>query len=110
MAAEPREGDGAAPVEEHVGRYRELAEAGVQTAIQDGRTTCAQVVEAYIERAKAYNGVCTALVTADGADIEQAFGYTRAGTPLKFPTSTVAAPSKRAAFNGRPPLSRRRGA
>ena len=30
---EPREGPGAASVEEHVGRYRELAEAGVQTAI-----------------------------------------------------------------------------
>jgi F420-dependent oxidoreductase-like protein len=32
-ADEPREGRGAATVEEHVGRYRELAEAGVQTAI-----------------------------------------------------------------------------
>ena len=30
---EAREGRGAATVEEHVGRYRELAEAGVQTAI-----------------------------------------------------------------------------
>ena len=30
---EPRSGQGAATVEEHVGRYRELAEAGVQTAI-----------------------------------------------------------------------------
>ena len=30
---EPREGPGAATVEEHIGRYRELAEAGVQTAI-----------------------------------------------------------------------------
>ena len=30
---EPREGRGAATVEEHVGRYRELAEDGVQTAI-----------------------------------------------------------------------------
>ena len=32
-AGEPREGRGAATAEEHVGRYRELAEAGVQTAI-----------------------------------------------------------------------------
>ena len=32
-ADEPREGQGAATVQEHVGRYRELAEAGVQTAI-----------------------------------------------------------------------------
>jgi F420-dependent oxidoreductase-like protein len=30
---EPREGAGAATVDEHVGRYRELAEAGVETAI-----------------------------------------------------------------------------
>jgi F420-dependent oxidoreductase-like protein len=30
---ETREGQGAATVEEHIGRYRELAEAGVQTAI-----------------------------------------------------------------------------
>jgi F420-dependent oxidoreductase-like protein len=32
-SGEAREGRGAATVEEHVGRYRELAEAGVQTAI-----------------------------------------------------------------------------
>ena len=32
-AGAEREGQGAATVEEHVGRYRELAEAGVQTAI-----------------------------------------------------------------------------
>jgi F420-dependent oxidoreductase-like protein len=31
--AEPREGPGAATAEEHVGRYRELADAGVQVAI-----------------------------------------------------------------------------
>ena len=32
-SAQAREGPGAATVQEHVGRYRELAEAGVQTAI-----------------------------------------------------------------------------
>ncbi len=32
-AGEPREGRGAATVEEHIGCHRELAEAGVQTAI-----------------------------------------------------------------------------
>jgi alkanesulfonate monooxygenase SsuD/methylene tetrahydromethanopterin reductase-like flavin-dependent oxidoreductase (luciferase family) len=31
--AEPRTGPGAATAEEHIGRFRELAEAGVQTAI-----------------------------------------------------------------------------
>ena len=35
MVASPdaREGSGAATADEHVGRYRELAEAGVETAI-----------------------------------------------------------------------------
>ncbi|MCR6652034.1 MAG: amidase family protein [Cellvibrionaceae bacterium] len=61
----------------------------IQTAIQKKHTTCKQVVEAYIERAKAYNGVCTALVTKDGADIPAANGYVRAGAPLSFPTKTV---------------------
>ena len=32
-AGEERAGPGAASAEEHIGRYRELAEAGVQTAI-----------------------------------------------------------------------------
>ena len=32
-SGEAREGEGAATVEEHIGRYRELAEAGVQTAV-----------------------------------------------------------------------------
>jgi len=66
---------------------------GIQAAIKDGRTTCVGVVEAYIERAKAYNGICTALVTPDGADVAPATGYVRAGSPLVFPTETVAASS-----------------
>lgn len=60
-------------------------------AIQSGRITCKGIVEAYIARARAYNGVCTALVTADGARIAAAKGYVRAGTPLTFPTRTVKA-------------------
>jgi Asp-tRNA(Asn)/Glu-tRNA(Gln) amidotransferase A subunit family amidase len=63
----------------------------IQVAIQSGRTTCKQVVQAYIERAKAYNGVCTALVTPDGANIARVKGYIRAGAPLEFPTKTVKA-------------------
>ena len=43
--------------------------ASIQAAIRDGQHHLPRVVEAYIERAKAYNGVCTALVTADGAPI-----------------------------------------
>jgi amidase len=63
----------------------------VQRAIQDGRTTCRGVVEAYLERARAYNGVCTALVTADGKAVPAVKGYVRAGKSLVFPTRTVAA-------------------
>ena len=63
----------------------------VQHAIQSGETTCESVVQAYIDRAKAYNGMCTSLVTQDGAPISPGPGMVRAGAPLKFPTDTVAA-------------------
>jgi len=63
----------------------------LHSAIQTGRTTCQQVVQSYIERAQAYNGVCTALVTRDGADIPQAYGNVRAGSRVEFPTNTVPA-------------------
>ena len=63
----------------------------IQAAIRARQTTCKQVVQAYIDRAKAYNGVCTALVTGDGATIKPAKGYIRAGSALIFPTKTVKA-------------------
>lgn len=63
----------------------------IQTAITSGQTTCTAVVQAYIDRARAYNGVCTRLVTADGADIAPAPGYVRAGSALAFPTQTTKA-------------------
>ncbi|MES2605716.1 MAG: amidase family protein [Pseudomonadota bacterium] len=69
-------------------------EAGIddiQQAIQSGATTCQGVVQAYIDRAKAYNGVCTALVTEDGAPIAAATGPVRFGTPRTYPLNTVAA-------------------
>jgi amidase len=65
--------------------------AGIHDAIKSGATTCKGIVEAYIERAKAYNGVCTALITPDGADIPATTGYVRAGSSLVFPTKTVKA-------------------
>src|SRR5262245_42509617 len=61
-----------------------------QRAIQRGETTCREVIEGYIERARAYNGVCTALVTRDGAPIAPAQGPVRAGAPIVYPTQTVA--------------------
>ncbi len=64
---------------------------GIQGAIASGQTSCEAIVQAYVNRARAYNGVCTALVTADGAPIPQTTGYVRAGAPIVFPTETVAA-------------------
>src|SRR6266436_4889523 len=60
-------------------------------AIRTGRTTCVAVVRHYIERAKAYNGVASLLVTQDGALVPEVGGTVRAGAPLAFPTETVAA-------------------
>lgn len=65
--------------------------AGIHAAIKSGETTCKGVVQAYIDRAKAYNGICTALITPDGAKVATAKGYVRAGKALVFPTSTVKA-------------------
>ena len=62
----------------------------VHRAIQLGRTTCTDVIRAYVDRARAYNGMCTQLVTADGAPIPRAPGTIRAGDPLSFPTATTA--------------------
>jgi amidase len=70
-------------------RVEESTIADVQRAIKGGQTTCRAVVQAYLDRAKAYNGTCTALVTADGAPIPAARGIVRAGAPIAFPTTTV---------------------
>jgi amidase len=63
----------------------------IQHAITSGQTTCKQVVQAYLVRARAYNGACTALLTKDGASMPQAYGMVRSGAPLKYPTATAAA-------------------
>ena len=67
----------------------EASMADIQRAIKSGQTTCQMVVQSYINRAKAYNGTCTALVTADGLPIPPATGAVRAGSRLTFPTNTI---------------------
>ena len=47
-------------------RLEEATIASTHKAIQEGTITCQGIVQAYINRIKAYNGTCTALVTADG--------------------------------------------
>ena len=60
-------------------------------AIRAGRTNCVNVVQQYIARVRAYNGVASLLVTGDGAPVPEAIGAMRGGAPLAFPTETVAA-------------------
>ena len=72
----------------------QLVEATIDelhTAIQAGATTCVAVVEEYIARARAYNGVSSLLVTEDGAPVVPAAGAVRAQSPIEFPTETVKA-------------------
>jgi amidase len=70
---------------------QEATITGIHDAIKSGQITCSGLVQAYINRAKAYDGVCTQLVTKDGAPIPQVTGNMRAGVLTKFPTNTVAA-------------------
>ncbi|NOT25921.1 MAG: amidase [Acidobacteria bacterium] len=71
-------------------RIEEATIADVHRAIQQRLVTCRGVVQAYLDRARAYNGVSDRLVTVDGASIPAASGTVRAGAPLRFPTETVA--------------------
>jgi Asp-tRNA(Asn)/Glu-tRNA(Gln) amidotransferase A subunit family amidase len=71
-----------------------LEEATIEqlhAAMSAGQTTCVAVVQHYIERARAYNGVASLLVTEDGATIPESPGAVRALAPLRFPTDTVKA-------------------
>jgi len=79
------------PAQQSEFHVEEASITDIQNAIKSGQTTCKQVVQTYIARAKAYNGVCTALLTRGGAPIPQATGMMRAGSILKYPTATVAA-------------------
>jgi amidase len=72
-------------------RLEEATIDEMHAAIRAGEITCVQIVQHYIDRARAFNGVASALVTKDGASVPQAMGTVRAGAPLPFPTGTVKA-------------------
>jgi hypothetical protein len=72
-------------------RLEEATIDGLHAAIKTGAITCVQVVRHYIERARAWNGVASMLVTEDGAPVERVTGAVRAGAPLVFPTETARA-------------------
>ena len=81
----------AQPARDEPFRLEEATIDELHAAIQAGRTTCVAVVQQYIERVRAYNGVASLLVTEDGAPIPEATGAVRARVPLRFPTDTVKA-------------------
>src|SRR6266550_196210 len=72
-------------------RLEEATIDELHAAIRAGETSVAQIVEHYIARVRAFNGVASLLVTEDGGRIPEAVGTVRAGAPLAFPTATVAA-------------------
>src|SRR5438270_1611625 len=72
-------------------RLEEATIDELHAAIRAGETTVVQIVEHYIARVRAYNGVASLLVTEDGGNITEATGAVRAGAPLHFPTETVRA-------------------
>ena len=72
-------------------RLEEATIDEMHAAIRAGEITCVQIVQHYIDRARAFNGVASALVTEDGAPVPQAMGTVRACEPLPFPTGTVKA-------------------
>ena len=72
-------------------RLEEATIDELHAAIRSGRTSCVAVVEHYLARVRAFNGVCSMLVTPDGAPIAEATGTVRACAPIRFPTETVKA-------------------
>ncbi|HEX2276796.1 MAG TPA: amidase family protein [Candidatus Tectomicrobia bacterium] len=77
--------------QEKLFRLEEATIEELHAAITSGQTTCVAVVQHYIDRARAYNGVASALVTQDGAPVPEATGAVRAQAPLRFPTATIKA-------------------
>ncbi|MFL6617535.1 MAG: amidase family protein, partial [Povalibacter sp.] len=71
-------------------RLQEATVDSLHKAIQTGEITCKQVIEAYVARARAYNGSCSKLITEDGAKVPKVLGSKRAGSPVKFATDSIA--------------------
>jgi Asp-tRNA(Asn)/Glu-tRNA(Gln) amidotransferase A subunit family amidase len=72
-------------------RLEEATIEELHAAIRAGQTNCVAIVQHYLARARAYNGVASLLVTEDGAPVPEATGTVRAGAPLRFPTETLKA-------------------
>jgi Asp-tRNA(Asn)/Glu-tRNA(Gln) amidotransferase A subunit family amidase len=81
------------PAAQSAFRLEEATIEDLHRAIEAGEITCVEVVQRYLARARAYNGVPSLLVTEDGKPIEPAAGTVRAGESLRFPVETVEASS-----------------
>ena len=58
----------------------EASISDIHDAIRSEQITCRELTQMYVNRAKAYNGVCTQLVTENGASVRPAAGVVSAGT------------------------------
>ena len=70
-------------------RLEEATIDEMHAAIKAGRITVVEVVQQYISRARAYNGIASMLVTGDGMPVPEAVGVVRAGAAIEFPTETI---------------------
>jgi amidase len=72
-------------------QLEEATIAELHQAIREGKTTCVAVVEHYLARARAFNGVASLLVTEGGGTVPAGPGTMRAGAALQFPAETMPA-------------------
>jgi amidase len=72
-------------------RLEEATIEKLHEAITSGSTTFVEVVERYIARVRAYNGVCSKLVTEDDVEVPEAVGTVRGHTAIIFPKESVKA-------------------
>jgi amidase len=66
----------------------EASVADLHEAIRNGRAKVVEVVQKYIDRVRAYNGVSSMLVTENGTEVPKVDGVIRGGMQLTFPTRT----------------------
>ena len=77
------------PMEKQKFNVVEASIGDLHSAIQSGQVTLVEVVQSYLDRVKAYNGVSCMLVTEDGSDIAKVPGVVRGGQAIEFPTKTI---------------------
>ena len=80
-----------AGVQSQTFRLMEATIEDLHAAIKTRQTTCVDIVQAYIDRVIAYNGVASMLVTEHGSPVPSAPGVVRGKQELRFPTETIAA-------------------